>query len=104
MSTQTPNIIKSYSLQEVLDRLENNNIIQKETSIPDLKLEINILKIEIKDIQKRVSQIETFKGSTRKDSGISHCGTSQQQSDSPYLLLIDQVTYQKWYVQITIVI
>lgn len=45
MSTQTPNIIKSYSLQEVLDRLENNNIIQKETSIPDLKLEINILKI-----------------------------------------------------------
>ncbi|PIA30621.1 hypothetical protein AQUCO_05400010v1 [Aquilegia coerulea] len=51
-------ILKPYSLQEVFDRIESRTIV-KETTIFDLKGEMNNLKVEIENLRWRISQLET---------------------------------------------
>ena len=85
-----------YSLQKVLDNIKevDSSSIEKASTIPDLKGEINILKKEVQEIKHRLLLLET-------SSEASPCFIPENDN---FLTLIDHVTFQKWYINIIIVI
>ena len=86
-----------YSLKKVLDDMKeiNSSTIEKPSTLPHLKGEINILKKEIQEIKNRLSHVEA------SSSSISPPSISEKDN---FLTLIDNVTFQKWYINISIII
>ncbi|XP_028104274.1 uncharacterized protein LOC114303333 [Camellia sinensis] len=98
--------VHSYNLQDVFKGIQtlNSTSVEQPTTIQDLKMEINILKTEVKHLQ-------TASAATIKDIKYLHnqlkskkSETEAVKSEDQYLLLVNQVTFQKWYIKISFMI
>lgn len=78
-------------------------------------MEVNALKVEIKHLQTSNiainAEIKKINGKLQKDRGVIISeptpvspGTSQEPSNPDYLMLMNSVTFQKWYIRITFMI
>ena len=111
-NSETPKIIEApYQLSEVLNRFQQSNTKETPVSISDLKREVNFLKSEISDIKqnnsnlsRRLTLLET-KFSDKDNNLIKDKNLIEEStSNEEYLHLLNQVTSQKWFVKITLVI
>ena len=106
---------RHYNLQEVFRRIET----EQPVTLQDLKKEINILKIEVKQLKNSVSlqndkitylQVcQSIKNkeivpSSEETTPSSAKGKEVKEDDDSYLNLLQRITYQKLYIKITIVI
>ncbi|KAM7510610.1 hypothetical protein LguiB_009485 [Lonicera macranthoides] len=86
-----------YSLHNILESFYKTP--EKEATVSDLKSEINILKTEMKDIKLRLIILEN----SQKDNNSSSKEITIQDNNN-FLNLIDRISIQKWYINVTIVI
>ena len=92
-----PQIYTPYTLQEVIARFNNQS--ERPITLKDLKEELNSQKKEINELKQRVKQLEN-NCSTPGNITPREVGETSNQ----FLCNIHQITYQKWYINITIVI
>ncbi|HEX7868548.1 MAG TPA: retropepsin-like aspartic protease, partial [Chryseobacterium sp.] len=105
--------IDQYSMRKVMKRIKNVSTADKPTTTLDLKNEINILKSEIKQLQntntiifhdlKSIKQQLNNKQDNHVESSKTE-STDKPESSEQYLMLMNQVVFQKWYIRITLVI
>ena len=89
-----PQIYTPYTLQEVISRF---NQPEKPITIQDLKEELNSQKKEISNLKQRVNHLESIceQNTSSKEDG---------ESSNQFLCRLQQITYQKWYINITLII
>lgn len=96
--------LEPYSLQQVLENL-NNKAPEKSLTIPKLKIEINLLKQEVKMIKRKLVVIKSIPKCTLTTSFIVREEDYSSKAEEFFFInLIDNVIYQKWFVNITIVV
>lgn len=91
----------------MLDILNNKYISKKSLTISDLKMKINSLKHEIKGKKLRLAIIENSPKLAYNSRIIMSYPFKEENYSTPeerFLNLINEVTYEKWYVNITIVV
>jgi hypothetical protein len=106
---EKPSISKYYSINEVFKRMEKTSIsISKPVTTQDLQKEIINLKTEIDYL--KLSQLENQKNFLSINERILHLekknpsSSLSEVSESSYWEKSNKVIYQKWYIQITLII
>ena len=98
--------IEHYRSKEVLSQIQSSPLPEQPVTIQDLKMEINVLKTEIKHLQNANQTNSTdirhikdkLKHKSQKDKGITTPESEhpdQKDNENQYLMLMNQVTFQK---------
>ncbi|XP_028059089.1 uncharacterized protein LOC114262873 [Camellia sinensis] len=100
--TEEINVPKMYNMKEVFSRLQNPSPskMDKSVSVQDLKMEVNALKLEIKHLQ--TSNLAINSEIRKINKKLQDKG--EEQSHPEYLLSLNRITFQKWYIRITFMI
>ncbi|KAK6115479.1 hypothetical protein DH2020_007748 [Rehmannia glutinosa] len=103
---------ETYNLKDILNRVKTSNVskssVNSESTIPELRHEVKILKEELQELKLRISLLETKAENDNSDSDNEITTIDLLQPEElnslTFVNMKDRVITHKWHTKITIVV